>query len=175
MMLKKKLLVEDKKAKSKSFFVNKDKIYFNNEMLSFLEKTFKKDKKDVRICLHTSKKDIHHDMVILQQRKNFYKPHKHLKKGETYHIIKGSMACILFNEKGKIMKFCKLTKNNIFRTPINKYHTMIPLTKFVIYHESKPGPFLKNRDSIFPKWIKKYDQKKNIALLRQKVKRILYA
>ena len=51
------------------------------------------------------KKSKYHDMVILQQKKNFYKPHKHLRKGETYHIIKGSMICILFNVYGKVKKF----------------------------------------------------------------------
>ena len=32
---------------------------------------------------------------------------------------------------------------------------MFPLTKFVIYHESKTGPFLKKKDSIFSEWSKK--------------------
>ena len=53
----------------------------------------------------------HHDMIILQQKKNFYTPHKHFRKGETYHIIKGSMACVLFSEKGKIKKICHIKKN----------------------------------------------------------------
>ena len=94
-------------------------------------------------------------MVILQQNTNFYPPHKHLRKGETYHIIKGKMACVLFNNLGKIKLVCALKKNDIFRTPINIFHTMIPISKYVIYHESKVGPFLRRNDSIFPKWIKK--------------------
>ena len=53
------------------------------------------------------------------------------------------MASILFKDNGKIKKIYKLVKHDIFRTPLNTYHTMIPLTKFVIYHESKIGPFLK--------------------------------
>ena len=112
-------------------------------MIKFLEKIYIKTKKDLRICLHENSLDKHHDMIILQQKKNFYLPHKHLKKGETYHIIKGSMASILFNNNGKIKKIIKLVKDDIFRTPLNTYHTMLPLTKFVIYHESKIGPFLK--------------------------------
>ena len=28
---------------------------------------------------------------------------------------------------------------------------MLPISNYVIYHEGKTGPFLKN-DSIFPKW-----------------------
>ena len=38
---------------------------------------------------------------------------------------------------------------------------MVPISKYVIYHESKIGPFLKKNDSIFPKWIKKIIRSKN--------------
>tara|TARA_A100001011_G_scaffold295407_1_gene307707 strand:- start:210 stop:731 length:522 start_codon:yes stop_codon:yes gene_type:complete len=148
-------LKQDKKAKSISFFFKKEAEVFNKKHILFLEKYYKKNNKDIRICLHTTQKDKHHDMIILQQKKNFYPPHKHLKKGETYHIIKGSMVCILFSNSGKILRTYKLKKNDIFRTPVNKFHTMFPLTKFVIYHESKTGPFLKKKDSIFSEWSKK--------------------
>ena len=145
----KKNLIEDRKAKTKSFFFKKEGQVFNKSYLNFLEKFYKTEKKDIRLCLHTSTKSKHHDMIILQQRKNFYAPHKHLRKGETYHIIKGSMACVLFSEKGIVKLICKLKKNDIFRTPTNIFHTMLPISKFVIYHESKTGPFLKKNDSFF--------------------------
>ena len=108
-----KNLIEDKKAKSKSFFLKDSYKFLNYKMIKFLEKNYIKTKKDLRICLHKNSLDKHHDMVILQQRKNFYLPHKHLKKGETYHIIKGSMASILFKDNGKIKKIYKLVKDDI--------------------------------------------------------------
>tara|TARA_B110000977_G_scaffold201844_1_gene299209 strand:+ start:3131 stop:3649 length:519 start_codon:yes stop_codon:yes gene_type:complete len=148
-------LKKDRKAKTPSFFLKKEGIPFNQKLINFIINYYKKNNEDIRICMHPSIKAKHHDMIILQQRKNFYAPHKHLRKGETYHIIKGAMACVLFSEKGKIKKICKLKKNNIFRTPINIFHTMLPLTKYVIYHECKVGPFLKINDSIFNKWSKK--------------------
>ena len=151
----KKYLREDKKAKTRSFFFKTEGTVFNRRFVTFLEKKYNSSKKDVRICLHQNPKSKHHDMVILQQNTNFYPPHKHLRKGETYHIIKGKMACVLFNNLGKIKLVCALKKNDIFRTPINIFHTMIPISKYVIYHESKVGPFLRRNDSIFPKWIKK--------------------
>lgn len=169
-MLKAKFLKEDKKAKSKSFFLTRESQTFNENYIKFLIKFYKKTKKDIRICLHPSKKSNHHDMVILQQKNNFYKPHKHLRKGETYHIIKGSMICILFNLYGKVSKVCKLKKNDIFRTPLNVYHTMSPISKYVIYHESKTGPFLKRGDSIFPNWMKSEEKRK---IFIEKIKNIV--
>ena len=109
-MLKAKFLKEDKKAKSKSFFLTRESQTFDENYIKFLIKFYKKTKKDIRICLHPSKKSNHHDMVILQQKNNFYKPHKHLRKGETYHIIEGSMICIILSDKGKIQKSCIIKK-----------------------------------------------------------------
>ena len=68
-MSKIKYLKEDKKAKSKSFFFTKESKVFNLKHVKFLEKYYYKEKKDIRICLHTSKKSKHHDMIILQQKK----------------------------------------------------------------------------------------------------------
>ena len=70
-MLKAKFLKEDKKARSKSFFLTRESQTFNGDYVKFLINFFNKTKKDIRICLHTSKKSNHHDMVILQQKNNF--------------------------------------------------------------------------------------------------------
>ncbi len=164
-------LFEDKKAKSKSFFFKNDAQKFDERHINFLIKFYTKTKKDVRICLHPNKSSKHHDMVILQSKKNFYLPHKHLRKGETYHILKGSMACVLFNRMGKITKVCKLKKNNLFRTPLNVFHTMLPISNYVIYHEGKTGPFLKKNDSIFPKWNTKLTGNKRLI---EKFKKTIY-
>ena len=166
------LLREDKKAKSKSFFFKKENgVFFDYKIKKFMIEKYKSIKKDLRICLHQKSSDNHHDMIILQQKKNYYKPHKHLRKGETYHMIQGSMTCVLFNDKGKISKAINLKKNQIFRVPKNTFHTMIPRSTYTIYHESKPGPFVKNLDSIIPRWIKKYSNKSNLEFELKKFKR----
>ena len=157
-----KNLKEDKKAKTKSYFLNNQYVIFNKNLLDFMIDYFKREKKDLRICLHKNIDAKHHDMIILQQKKNFYKPHKHKRKGETYHIINGKMCCVMFNNYGKIKSICLLKRNEIFRTPLNVYHTMLPVSEFVIYHESKLGPLLKKNDSVFPKWINKFNNKNEV-------------
>ena len=166
----KKILTEDNKAKTKSFFLKNKYGFFNKNLLNFMINYFKKRGKDLRICLHKNTSEKHHDMIILQQKKNFYKPHKHKKKSETYHIIYGKMCCVMFNNLGKIKSICLLKKNELFRTPLNVYHTMLPISSFVIYHESKLGPLLKKNDSIFPKWIKKFNNKNKVI----NFKKIIY-
>ena len=61
----KNYLLEDKKAKSKSFFFRKENIIFNRKFISFLENNYLKYKKDIRICMHKNTSDNHHDMIIL--------------------------------------------------------------------------------------------------------------
>ena len=176
-----KILKEDKKAKTKAFFFKKESTVFNKKLLDFLKKYYKKNKKDIRVCMHRDPSDKHHDMVLLQKRKDFYKPwfenrkmgtfpHKHLKKGETYHLIKGKIACVIFNNNGKIRSVFKLNPNDIFRTPINVYHTQVPLTEYVIYHEAALGPFKKG-NSVFPKWAIKFkNNKKEILKFQKEIK-----
>ena len=166
-----KNLKEDKQAKSKSFFLNSKKEFFSKKHINFILNHYKKTNKDIRICLHKGRADKHHDMIILQQKKNFYKPHKHNRKGETYHMIKGKMMTILFSNNGKVENSQLIKKGDIYRTPINKFHTMIPISKYVIYHESKTGPFLKKGDSVFPKWIKKFESNKTVDFYRSYIRK----
>ncbi len=171
----KNLIKQDFKAKTTSFFLLKEGEKIDQKYILFLKKNYNKNKKDIRLCLHKNPKAKHHDMIILQQRKKFYIPHKHLKKGETYHIIQGSMACVLLDNNGNIKKVCKIKKNEIFRTPLNIFHTMLPITKYVIYHESKTGPFLKKNDSIYPKWGKELMKDKElIKNFKRKIYKILH-
>ena len=119
--LMKNILIEDKKAKSKSFFLKQNHNVFDQKLLGFIKKNFKKFKKDLRICMHPNPDANHHDMIILQQRSNSYPPHKHLRKGETYHMIIGKMGCVFFNNNGKVKKMCVLKKEiylEFQRTPI---------------------------------------------------------
>jgi cupin fold WbuC family metalloprotein len=110
--------------------------------------------KNVRLCLHDDQDALFHTMIILERKGKFYRPHKHLEKGECFHIIEGRMAVFSFGEEGEIVDSCCLDPEGIFiyRVAINMFHAVIPLTEMVIYHESKPGPFLGRQDSIFPSW-----------------------
>ena len=67
----KKELREDKKAKTKAFFFKKESSVFNKKLINFLKSYYKKNKKDIRICMHRDSSDQHHDMVLLQKKKRF--------------------------------------------------------------------------------------------------------
>ena len=146
-------LWEDKKAKSKSFYVNNPYLKIDKkEYINFLKHYSRNNNNcDIRICIHESPVSIHHDMILYQKKGNFYSPHKHTHCGDTYHVIEGKLACFLFDNKGKITYSCVLSKNELFKTPKKVYHVTSPMTD-VVYHESKTGKFDPKKNSLFPIW-----------------------
>ena len=109
---------------------------------------------NVRLCLHSSPEAVFHSMIILENRGGYYRPHRHQDKGECFHIIEGELAVFAFDDQGNIIDACKLAPdaNFIYRVEVNMVHAVLPLTDRVVYHESKLGPFLGDKDSIFPEW-----------------------
>lgn len=160
----KKFLKRDKNAKSFSFYFKKN-IKIDKTYYSFLKNfSFLNNHSDVRICMHFHPKENQHDMIILQGKNSNFYPHKHLHKGDTVHVIQGKLGVYIYSENGRVVSKNILKKDEIFRTKKNEYHLVFPVSQFVIYHENKKGPFLKNRDSIFAKWpinIEKFKKIKN--------------
>ena len=94
-------------------------------------------------------------MIILErQRGRYYRPHKHSDKDETCHVIEGEIALFLFDQEGKVTKRVEIRgeATMVFRVETGRWHTLVPVTDTVVYHESKVGPFLGDNDSIYPSW-----------------------
>jgi len=142
----------DDTGKSIACFVVKDCVAINNQIIKQLkELSYKLGKKDIRICLHNNRNSNMHTMINLVYRKKRNIPHKHIEKSESYHMIEGRMALTIFDEKGTITGKCVLDSQDLFlfRIGKNTFHTTVPETEYVIFHESRTGPFPKNGDSIF--------------------------
>ena len=151
---------EDKSAKSLSYHFDGIS-YLSQDILNELKCTGKKVNSPVRISLHNSPEEDLHNMVIFAPRIQDIHVHKHLTKSETYHLVEGEMVILLFTEKGTLQKtiFLSKNKNLICRVPKNTYHANIVFSDYVIFHESRKGPFTKGGDSIIPEWNKQINQK----------------
>ena len=145
----------DEGGRSLGFFCKKKPVRVDAALLRELKETsVRLEGKDMRICLHESPDAAFHDMIILVRRGNYYRPHKHPSKGESYHIIEGSLGVAIFDEDGNVEDACVLAPNHslIYRTGENMYHAVIPVSDLVIYHESVAGPFIREHNSVFPHW-----------------------
>ena len=146
-------LRNDDKAKTISFFCKKRPVRIDRNVISDLRKISENNNRaNVRICLHDSPMANHHDMVILERKGKYYRPHKHNNKGEAFHIISGQMGIFSFDDDGCVIDSVILFESDIYRVESGQYHAVLPITDDVIYHENKPGPFLGDEDSIFPDW-----------------------
>ena len=145
----------DQKAKTLAYFCISNPVRVDEEILAELKEiSAKNGDTNVRLCLHEGPDAEFHEMVILERRSNYYRPHKHLAKGESYHIIEGTQGVVIFDQDGTVIDRCILEPrgDTIYRVGANMFHAVMPLSDLIIYHEAKPGPFIPEKDSVFPKW-----------------------
>ena len=147
--------VADIDSKSLSFFNDKQmNINVNRDLINEIKNIAFTKKSNLRINLHSKSSDDFHNMIIFHWAESYIRPHKHLYKGETCHIIEGEQQIIILDENGKNIDNCNMSIENniIYRINKNTYHSSYILSDYVIFHESKPGPYLGDEDSIFPEW-----------------------
>lgn len=134
--------------------------------------TNKEEIKKFRFCLHQNTRDLVQEMVICSKGFVYTRPHKHPKpKSESYHMLLGNMDVYLFSNKGKVIdkinlscsKFRKKNSRIMYKISSPIFHTMVPNTKWVIWHEVTTGPFIKNSQNFsrFADFSPPYDSSKN--------------
>ena len=109
-----------------------------------------------RICMHLSEEDSVQEMVIGLCRDSYIRPHRHLGKSESYHIIEGELKVILFDETGRVTKRILMSANDaslklIYRLSNEALHMVIPKPEYVVIHEVTNGPFNRS-DTEYASW-----------------------
>ena len=145
-------IIEDKKAKSMSFFCQVSPVLIDEKILGELKELSRFNNATVRVCLHSSSDAEQHDMIIIIRKDSYFRPHKHNHCGETYHVIEGEMGVFSYDDKGSIYDSAFLQKNNLYRVSKGNFHAVLPISDYVIFHESRIGPYLGSKDSIFADW-----------------------
>lgn len=114
----------------------------------------------VRICFHASPAARLHDMLIVLTGSAVYPAHKHLNKEEAFHLIEGRLRVMLHADDGAVEESVDLAgppphggAGTAFycRIPMNKFHTVIPLSETVVFREVTDGPFVPEQ-TVFADW-----------------------
>lgn len=143
----------DPKAKTLSFFCRRRPVRIDAAVISeLIQLGTGSSPCNVRVCLHESPASDHHDMIILEHRGRYYRPHRHADKGECFHIMQGEMGVFAFADDGSVIDAVRLGPGEIYRVEAGMYHAVMPLSDVVVYHENKPGPFKGDGDSLYPDW-----------------------
>ncbi len=113
-------------------------------------------RKRVRLCVHATSDDLLHEMLIVHARGNYVPPHRHIRKSESFHMIEGRLKIVLFDDDGGISRVIEMAVDDpaatvFYRLSAPVYHTVIPMTDFVVFHETTNGPF-RREDMQFAPW-----------------------
>ncbi len=146
------------------------------EVLKF--NALKNQRKRIRLCAHSAPDSSVHDMVIIHCKDIYVRPHKHLKKDESFHMIEGELKVIIFSDTGEIIDVIEMSefskgKTFFYRLPKNIFHTVIPLSEIVVFHESTKGPFIRS-ETVFPDWAPSEKKKKYVDLFMNTLERNIY-
>lgn len=99
-----------------------------------------------RICTHPNTEDSLHEMFIAIKQGTYIRPHKHLGKSESFHVIEGSVDVIIFDDNGTITEVNRVSddaSDGVFYHRISEpvYHTLLIRSDFLVFHEITNGPF----------------------------------
>lgn len=162
----------DDKGRSAAYFCKRVPVRVDSALIEELKAaSVRLGGNNVRLCLHDGPDSAFHEMINLEHKGRYYRPHKHMAKGESYHIIEGKMAAFVFDEDGQVVDANVLDPqvNFLYRIGGNMYHAVMPLSDRLIYHESKLGPFLRESDSIFPVWAPDGSDREEVATYTSKL------
>ncbi|MFN7562081.1 MAG: WbuC family cupin fold metalloprotein [Prosthecobacter sp.] len=108
-----------------------------------------------RLCLHRSNDDPVHEMLIVLCGGVYIRPHRHLGKPESFHLLEGEVSAIFFNDDGTPEREERLGRGPgesfIYRVTHPVYHTQLVWSEHVVFYECTRGPFRKE-ETEFASW-----------------------
>ena len=110
----------------------------------------------IRICTHPDTGDRLHEMLIVHTRGTYVRPHKHLNKSESVHIIEGEVDVVFLDEAGEVSDVVRLGdyrsgREFYYRMSSPLYHTLLIASEFLVFHEVTNGPF-RREETVFAPW-----------------------
>ena len=63
--------------------------------------------KRARYCLHHTTEDPVQEMIIALHNSTYVRPHRHIGKSESFHIIEGILNVVIFDNFGEVKKLLK--------------------------------------------------------------------
>jgi cupin fold WbuC family metalloprotein len=154
--LEKLKLVQDKSAKSESYYAGGEVVVDDAVIAWLKEKLAASAGNTVRICLHRDAAAPFHEMIIAHKKAGAFKPHKHLSKDESSYVLEGKLRVKTFKDGGALAEERVLGPKGsglpfMQRMPAGVWHSTEPEGELVVFHESKLGPFVAG-DNVYPEW-----------------------
>ena len=128
----------------------------------------------VRLCTHQSVEDAVHEMLIVHIKGTYIRPHKHPNKSESFHIIEGTLDIVIFDDAGNIFEVVNMGEYSsgdqfFWRLSQSYFHTVIPRSDVVVFHETTGGPFVKETSNVPAPWSPTEDDIESIDLYTKRL------
>ncbi len=139
------------------YYCDEDVIEITQSEIEFLKNNAGlSERKQCRICCHPNESDALHEMIIALHNSVYIRPHRHLGKSESFHLIEGHILIVLFDINGLVVKVISLNKGQqdssvFYRLNSSVFHTVIVVSEMAVFHESTNGPF-NVEETEFPEW-----------------------
>ena len=109
-----------------------------------------------RICAHRNSENLLHEMLIWLTPDTYVRPHRHVGKSESFHVIRGSLRVVIFDDTGAPIERIDMGayesgKVFFYRLEEPLFHTVIPDPPGALIHEVTNGPFVP-ADAEFAEW-----------------------
>lgn len=125
-------------------------------MAEFQQMAARNARHRARLCAHKENQNRIHEMFIALTGNAYIRPHRHVNKSESFHVIEGAATVVFFDDAGKIVEVFEIGdyhsgKAFYYRNEDARFHTQIVTSEKLVFHETTNGPF--NRaDTVLAPW-----------------------
>ena len=114
------------------------------------------ERERMRLCTHRSTEDSLHEMFIVHSLSTYVRPHKHLNRAVSHHIIEGSVDFVVFDDDGEIIEAVEMGdyasgKDFYYRTSEPHFYSLIIRSDIAVFHETITGPF-RRPETVYASW-----------------------
>jgi cupin fold WbuC family metalloprotein len=126
------------------------------DIAELVQRADRNPRQRIRICSHPGIDDNLHEMLIIHAQGTYVRPHKHLGKSESFHVVEGSVDVVLFDDHGGITRVIPMSDYRsgakfYYRLSDPYYHTLLIRSDHLVFHEITNGPF-DPADTVFAPW-----------------------
>lgn len=162
-----------KRISDEVFYAEGEIVTLRADDLDFLKSQAKSNpRKRARVCTHVDVSDRLHEMLIINLRETYVRPHKNNDKPKSFHVLEGLMDVVVFDDVGEAQSVTRLGPYGsgfpcYFRLHQTRYHTLRTVSDLVLFQETTIGPF-RPGDTVFAPWAPEDEKQEECArFLRQ--------
>lgn len=125
-------------------------------LLGYLERAARNERQRARLCAHPDNDNRIHEMFITLTGHAYIRPHRHLHKSESFHVIEGTATVVFFDDQGGVEEVLDIGDYGsglpfYYRNEDTRFHTQLVTSTRLVFHETTNGPF-RREDTILAPW-----------------------